>query len=272
MLEQIQEQNAREAEAYLAAIVASSDDAIIGKSLSGIIISWNPSAERIFGYKADEIIGKSILTIIPTERLHEEDDIIGKIHKGERVDHFETQRLHKNGTLLDLSITVSPIHDKNGKVIGASKVARDITDRSISEQKLRDSEEQLLFAQAAGGVGVFSLDIATNMITVTPEFCRIFGLPEDTIMPSTTVEALFHPDDLHIRSTRETRVNGQAALNVEYRIRHGRTGETRWIMRKAKFIHDSNNHTAKMLGVVQDITERKLSEQRLHKNGTLLDL
>ncbi|MEJ0010427.1 MAG: PAS domain S-box protein [Alphaproteobacteria bacterium] len=115
--------------AYLAAIVASSDDAIIGKDLGGTITSWNSSAERIFGYPAAEAIGRSITMLIPEGRLAEEQTIIGKILKGERLEHFETVRRARDGTLLDISLTVSPIRDGNGTIIGASKIARDIGER-----------------------------------------------------------------------------------------------------------------------------------------------
>jgi PAS domain S-box-containing protein len=117
----------------LAAIVESSDDAIVGKDLNGIVLSWNRAAERIFGYTADEMIGRSIRTIIPDDRQSEEDVVIARIHCGERVHHFETIRRRKDGTLLPISLTISPIRDPSGVVIGASKVARDITERKQAE-------------------------------------------------------------------------------------------------------------------------------------------
>src|SRR5690348_12927456 len=106
--------------AHLAAIVDSSTDAIVSKDLSGIIESWNKSAERIFGYTAAEMIGKTIRLIIPAALQHEEDTILSRIREGQRVEHFETTRLHKDGRLIDVSLTVSPIKDENGKIIGAS--------------------------------------------------------------------------------------------------------------------------------------------------------
>src|SRR4051812_17254702 len=124
-----------EASRRLAAIIESSDDAIISKDLNGIITSWNVAAERLFGYKADVIIGESILTLIPADRQHEEPRILGKIRRGERIDHYETVRRRKDGTLLDISVTVSPLKDKSGKIIGASKIARDITERIQNERR-----------------------------------------------------------------------------------------------------------------------------------------
>ena len=124
-----------EARRRLAAIIESSDDAIVSKDLNGIITSWNAAAERLFGFKPEEIIGKSILMLIPPERQHEEPRILERIRRGERIDHYETVRRRKDGSLLDISATVSPLKDQNGKIIGASKIARDITERTQNERR-----------------------------------------------------------------------------------------------------------------------------------------
>jgi PAS domain S-box-containing protein len=127
----------------LAAIVDSSDDAIISKNLEGIITSWNQGAQHIFGFTADEAIGKSISLIIPPERRDEEAGILRRLKNGERIDHFETVRLRKDGTKLDISITVSPVKDRTGRITGASKVARDITEKKKLERTMRENEEHL---------------------------------------------------------------------------------------------------------------------------------
>src|SRR5262245_55588096 len=127
-----------ESEARLAAIVESADDAIISKDLNGIIQSWNREAERMFGYAADEVIGKSVTILIPEERLGEEAEVIAQIRSGQSVEHFETVRRHKDGTPVQVSLTVSPIHGANGEVIGASKIARDITE----QRRLREMIEE----------------------------------------------------------------------------------------------------------------------------------
>ena len=115
--------------AWLTAIIDSSDDAIVSKTLDGVITSWNRGAERIFGYRAEEALGRHITFIIPQERRAEEDAVLAQIVRGEKVDHFETVRVAKDGRLVDISLTVSPVRDKSGRVIGASKIARDITER-----------------------------------------------------------------------------------------------------------------------------------------------
>ncbi len=125
-----------EAVQRLAAIVESSDDAIISKNLSGIITSWNKGAERIFGYLAEEIIGRPVRTLIPAELQDEEDAIIERIKRGQRVEHYETVRQRKHGSRIEVSITVSPLKDSYGKIVGASKIARDITERKRTEMQL----------------------------------------------------------------------------------------------------------------------------------------
>lgn len=133
-------------ETLLSAIVDSSDDAIVSKNLQGVVTSWNKGAERIFGYTADEMIGRSILRIIPPERRAEEPEILQKLARGERVEHFDTQRIAKNGNYVDVSITVSPVRNMAGRIVGASKIARDITQRRHTERALQRSNEA---AQAA---------------------------------------------------------------------------------------------------------------------------
>jgi PAS domain S-box-containing protein len=112
---------------HLAALVQSSEDAIASKNLEGIVLSWNPAAEQMFGYAASEIVGKSIRVIIPDDRHAEEDEVLRRIKSGGRIDHFETMRRRKDGTLIPISLTVSPIYDQTGRIIGASKIARDLT-------------------------------------------------------------------------------------------------------------------------------------------------
>ena len=134
---------AERARAHLAAIVESSDDAIISKDLQGIITSWNKGAEKLFGYTAAEAVGKPVTMLIPLQRIDEEPQILGKIRRGETVDHYETVRRRKDGTSLDISLTVSPIRDEAGNIIGASKIARDITERKRAEVE----REQLLASE-----------------------------------------------------------------------------------------------------------------------------
>lgn len=131
-------QLAEEKSAILNAIIESTDDAIISKDLNSIITSWNISAERIFGYTAEDMIGQSVLKLIPADRQQEEPMILSQLKSGQRVDHFETKRMNKQGNLIDVSLTISPIKDKAGNIIGLSKIARDITDKKLDEQLKND--------------------------------------------------------------------------------------------------------------------------------------
>lgn len=128
--------------AHLAAIVASSDDAIISKTLDGIIVTWNAGAERVFGYRAAEVIGKPVTLLIPPDRQNEEPVILERLRRGERIDHYETVRVTKDGRYIDISLTVSPVCSSDGRIIGASKVARDITQRKQAEAALRDADRR----------------------------------------------------------------------------------------------------------------------------------
>jgi PAS domain S-box-containing protein len=126
----------------LASVVHSSDDAIISKDLNGIITSWNSGAERLFGYSADEVVRRSVTILIPPDRANEEPSILERLRRGERIDHYETVRRRKDGSLVDISLTVSPIHGADGRIIGASKIARDITERKRAQE-----EQKLLLAE-----------------------------------------------------------------------------------------------------------------------------
>jgi PAS domain S-box-containing protein len=143
---------AEEAMQQLAAIVESSDDAIIGKTLDGVILSWNSAAERIYGYTAAEAIGRSMTMLLPPDRPDEEQIILERLQRGGRVDHFETVRLRSDGRAIDVSMTVSPIRDKTGRIIGASSVIRDITERRRFEEQIRETQKLESLGVLAGGV------------------------------------------------------------------------------------------------------------------------
>jgi PAS domain S-box-containing protein len=156
----------------LAAIVESSDDAIVSKDINGIIVTWNPAAERMFGYTAAEAIGQSIRIIIPADRQSEEDEVIARIRRGEGVAHFETIRQRKDGTTLPISLSVSPVHDDTGRVVGASKIARDITERrraDAAEATRADLEHRLLTLLAASG----SVLVSPQVKDVLPALFRV---------------------------------------------------------------------------------------------------
>lgn len=165
---------AERAAQQLAALVASSHDAVISKDINGIITSWNDSAERLFGYRAEEVVGRSITLLIPPDRQDEEPRILARIRRGERVEHFETVRRRKDGSPIDISLTISPIRDERGSIIGASKVARDISDRVAAQARLRESERRLQELLAAIPAAIYTTD-AEGRVTYFNEAAVAFA-------------------------------------------------------------------------------------------------
>jgi PAS domain S-box-containing protein len=174
-------QAARQA-GLLSAIVTSSDDAIISKDLNGIITSWNTGAERTFGYTAEEIIGSSILRLIPDDRRQEETEIIARLRRGERLYHYETVRVRKDGQLCDISLTVSPITDLDGRVIGASKIARDITDQVRARRALHESKERLRVTLESIGDAVVTTDAQGVVTFSNPVAAELLGRPSTLLI------------------------------------------------------------------------------------------
>jgi PAS domain S-box-containing protein len=225
-----------DASRQMAAIVSSSDDAIIAKNLDGIIRSWNQGAERLFGYTAQEAIGKHITLIIPAERREEETAILARLRKGERVDHFETIRVRKNGSLVNISLTVSPMKDDHGRVIGASKVARDITERKEADEarknaevsakllQLQDAEKRRIARELHDGVGQLLAAIGMNVSQVLKEKDRLTdaaaqsvvenrSLVEQATSEIRTVSYLLHPpmlDEIGLSSALPMYIEGFA--------------------------------------------------------------
>jgi PAS domain S-box-containing protein len=171
---------AEEARQRLATIVETSDDAIISKNLEGVILTWNAGAERIFGYTADEVIGKPVTVLMPANRVDEEPGILARLRRGERIDHYQTVRQRKDGTLIDISLTVSPVRNNAGSVIGASKIARDISDQKRAETALRDSEHRLQDLLSAIPAAIYTTD-ADGRITYYNEAAVEFAGRRPTI-------------------------------------------------------------------------------------------
>lgn len=189
-----------DAAAFLAAIIESSDDAIISKSLQGIITTWNKGAERLFGYSATEAVGKPVTMLIPEDRLDEEPAILARIHAGERVDHFETIRRRKDGTLLDISLTISPIRNSDGRIIGASKIARDISGRKRAAEHqdllLREMHHRVknLFAITGSIIALAARTAQTPGELASTMKDRLVALSQahEMTLPSFTGNEAFH--------------------------------------------------------------------------------
>jgi PAS domain S-box-containing protein len=173
----------REQFRWLASIVEFSDDAIVSKNLDGIITSWNKGAERLFGYLAAEVIGKPVTILIPSERLHEEAAIIDRIRRGDRVDHYETIRQRKDGSAIDVSLTISPMRDAAGRVVGASKIARDITESKRTASQLAEREAQLALFVDHAPAAIAMFDDKMHYLAVSRRFLSDYELedPSDII-------------------------------------------------------------------------------------------
>ena len=186
---------AEERAQQLVFLVESSDDAIISKDLDGIIRTWNPGAERLFGYTASEAIGQPVTILFPPGLEDEEPGILARIRRGERIHHYETVRRHKDGSLLDISLTVSPVRDGTGRIVGASKIARDITDRKEAERKLRESEQRLTELLAAIPAAIYTTD-AQGKITYFNEAAVEFSGRTPVLGSDEwcVTWKLFHPD------------------------------------------------------------------------------
>ena len=213
----------------LAAIVDSSDDAIVSKSLDGIITSWNTSAERIFGYTAEEAVGQHITLIIPPERHAEESDILDRLRRGERIEHFHTIRRRKDGTLLDVSLTISPVRDSSGRIIGASKVARDITEQKRIERELLESEQRFRVITDASPIMVW--------MSGTDKLCYYFNKGWLDFVGRTLEQESgngwaenVHPEDFdRCLQIYVSNFDARRPFEMEYRMRH-HTGQYRWIL------------------------------------------
>jgi PAS domain S-box-containing protein len=258
---------AHKLQAQLAAIVESSDDAIIGKTLDGIITSWNRSAERIFGYTAAEAVGRPITLIVPSDRQDEEIAILGKIRRGERIDHFETVRLHKNGSRLDVSLTVSPIRDADGTVVGISKTSRDITEQ-------RRTAEQLRLATEAGEIGLWDIDVSSGALFWDMRCRTMFGVAADTPVTIDTFYACLHPIDrkaVTAALTAALEPGVRATYDVEFRVVGPDGDAMRWVAAKGRGVFDEAGRCLRCVGTAIDITARKRSEMRLQELNEMLE-
>jgi len=248
----------------LAAIVSSSDDAIIGKTLDGIVTDWNRSAEVIFGYRAEEMIGKPITVLLPRGLEEEEQEILSRVRKGEKLDHFETRRRCKDGRIIDVSVTVSPVWDENGTLIGASKVARDVTSARAAQESLREREAHLRSVLDTVPDAMVVIDTRGIMQSFSATAERLFGYSAEEAVGKNVSILMPQPYRGHhdaylsrYMATGERRIIGLGRLVVgqrkdgstfpmELAVGEMRSGDRRFFT-----------------GFVRDLTERQQTQQRL---------
>jgi PAS domain S-box-containing protein len=251
---------AEEQSAKLAAIIASSDDAIISKTLDSVITSWNDSAERIFGYTSAEMIGESIYKIIPEDRRDEEPQILKRLIAGERIEHFETKRRHKDGRLIDVSVTVSPVRDPQGHMVGLSKISRDISVSRRLLQELEASETRFRFMLNAIPQQVWTARPDGTLDYVNQVVCDDFGFNTNEIVGHGWQEFI-HPDDLEncLDKWQQALLAG-AEYAVEFRLRF-HDGAYHWHLARA--VPFSEGREIKLwLGTNTNIDPQKMNEQQ----------
>jgi PAS domain S-box-containing protein len=248
----------------LAALVDSSDDAIVSKKLDGTITSWNKSAERLFGYTPQEAIGQRITLIVPWERRVEEEDILMRLARGERVAHFETVRRRKDGTELDVSLTISPIRDATGKVIGASKVARDVTERKRMERALRESEERFRAIVETTPECVKLVSAEGTLLHMNSPGLEMVGARSADEVVGKSVYGLIAPDDRdRFKAFNEGVCRGEQG-SIQFDI-VGLEGKRRHMESHAAPLRNPDG-TVVDLAVTADISERKQAEQSLRRS------
>ena len=255
---------AEETRARLAAIVESSNDAIIGESLDGTIVSWNTGAELLYGYRADEVIGKPVSLLAAPDRPDEEPRILEQVRQGERITHFETVGVHKGGRRIDVSLTLSPIKNPRGEVVGSAVIAHDITQRLQAEEALRQSEEKYRSIVLNIPDVVWTLNSCGRFVFVSPNIERVTGYtPEE--FEQGGWEFFFgtvHPDDVQaIKETLQAAFRDHQPREAEYRGRH-KDGKPSWARARTMGAFEKDG-VQYLQGLLSDITERKRAEEEL---------
>lgn len=251
-----------------AAIIQSSEEAIIGKSLDGIVTSWNPGAEVMFGYTANEMIGKSISILFPPEQMNEEDEILKHLRRGEMVQHLEAVRICKDRTKIDISATICPIRDNAGNVIGASTIARNITERKRSETLLRESEQHFRTLANGGTTLIWTAGLDKLCNYFNEPWLRFTGRSLEQEMGNGWAEGV-HPEDFdRCLATFVTSFDERKPFSMNYRIRHA-DGDYRWIRDDGNPRYDSMGDFLGYIGFCYDITEQinsaaELEQHRYH--------
>ena len=272
-MESSQESDARtRLQSQLASIVESSDEAIISKDIGGTILSWNRGAEDIFGYKADEIVGSSILRLIPPDRHAEEEAILRMINEGKKVDHFETVRLAKDGRLIEMSVTISPVVDSNGRIVGASKIARDISVRKQLEasfEEQRKTQSQLASIVEYSEDAIFSMAIDRTILTWNQGAERIFGYAAQEIVGS-PITRLVPPA---LRGEVDEVFNRIESERTTHRLETVRIRKDGTLVDVSIASSPIQNTTGQFIGasiVAHDITQKRLIAAALERQGVEL--
>jgi PAS domain S-box-containing protein len=259
----IELRQAGESLSRLAAIVESSDDAIIGKGLDGTIVSWNPGAERIYGYALEEMIGRPISVLVPPDHSDEVPQILDKIRRGERVDHFQTVRMRKDGTRIDVSLSVSPIKDASGQITGASTIARDITERKEAWEALRQSQERYGDLVEHSETLIFTHDLEGTLLSVNRAMVRRLGYEQAEELLGRKLSDFLASDVLSLFDAYLETVLKEGRAYGFMRVLT-RSGEER-ILEYHNSLRREGLATPIVSGIANDVTERMRAERALEK-------
>ena len=264
------------AEALLAAVVESSEDAMISMTLDGTITSWNAAAEQLYGYSAEETIGGSITLVVLPEHHESEHELREGLRRGERIEHYETVRQRKDGRLVDISVTMSPIRDRSGAIVGASKVARDITTRKHTENALRRSEERFRLLAETAPCFVWTA-AADGTVQYVNQSCRDYAGLDPALDPRELAALVLHPDDLERCAAEWSEsLHSGAEYETEVRIRRF-DGAYRWFVVRAVPLRGDDDAVIAWFGITVDVHDHKTLTEKLreadrHKNEFLATL
>src|SRR6201984_624593 len=270
---------AEEARFRHAAIVESSDDAIISENLDGVIVSWNGGSQRIYGYTEGETVGKPITILVPRELVDEEDKILERVRAGERIEHYETLRVTKEEKGINVSLSVSPIKDSSGRILGLCSISRDISDRKrgeearrLAEQEFAKANERLQLAMEAGAAGGWDYDLKTGKDVWFGAAHAQLGMTRD--------ETLGSPKEFWDRVHGDDRERLEHALQVAKEKREDfgedvrvvwRDGTTHWLRSRGRFHYAANGEAERSIGISLDITERKRAEEALLRYAAIVE-
>ncbi len=260
----IDKERADEIRRHFAAIVASSDDAIIGESLEGTITSWNAAAERMFGYSVEEVVGRPVAMLYPEEFRGEIEHLLDDIKRGRRVERHESVRRTKDGRLIDVSISLSPIRDENGQIVGASKIAVDITDRKRAELERTASESRLQLALEAGRMGTWDWNLGSNVVAWSANMELIHGMTPGSFGGTfEDFQESIHPEDRDrvMSAVRQTLVDNEDYY-IEYRNLRP-DGSIQWLEARGRIISGGRGRPDHLTGVCTDVTEQVESRQQI---------
>ncbi|HYH84090.1 MAG TPA: PAS domain S-box protein [Pyrinomonadaceae bacterium] len=257
--ESVELQSAEMASYRLAAIVESAEDAIVSKTLEGVITTWNKGAEKIFGYTAEEAVGKPVMMLIPPGHYDEEPSILARIKAGERVEHYETVRVRKDGRLIKVALTVSPIRDAGGKIIGASKIARDITNLKRAEQALSESEEKYRSLLENANDMVYSHDLQGNYLTINRACEKVTGYTREELLGGLNIAQVVVPEHLEL-AKRMTEMKLRDPSPTVYEIDILTKDGRRLTLEVSTRISKRDGQDPIIEGIARDITDRKRSE------------